>query len=137
MINVTGTNNEKVPFEKCVELRDNIQKYAKKHNFVISDFVEKKIKWSETHGGRCFCDPLHRLVCPCDNVYEDMKCFNGRCLCRLFWKPEAYEKWMKTKQKQKTLSDIKEKPSLSKVKTKEENRKEKEIIDNVWKTLGK
>jgi len=132
-INVTGTNNEKVLFGKDKELRNRIKEYATEHNFVISDFVNKKIKWSETHSGRCFCSPFERVKCPCDNVYEDMKKYNGRCLCRLFWKPEAYEKWLKTKQKQKTLSNVK----VEKIKkTKEEKINDKKIIDSIWKSLG-
>ena len=134
-INVKGTNNEKVPCGRDKELRNRIKEYAEEHNFIVSDFVEKKIKWSQCHGGRCFCSPFERVKCPCDNVYEDMKKYNGRCLCRLFWKPDAYDKWMKQKQKQKTFSDVKEKSSLKKDKSDEEKRKEKEIVQNVWKNL--
>lgn len=59
-----------------------------------------------------------------------MKAFNGRCLCRLFWKPEAYAKWKRERAKQKPLI-ITEKVVL----TREEKKKQREEIDNVWKDL--
>ena len=132
-MDVTGTNNEKVEYKVDKEYINRIETYAKEHGFVINEYAKKKIEWMRTHSGHCFCSPIERTCCPCDNVYEDMKRFSGRCLCRLFWKPDAYDKWMKNKQKQRTLSDVKTKSSLKK--TKEEKLKEKEIIQNVWKSL--
>ena len=133
-INVKGTNNEKAPYGKDKELRSRLKQFAEKHNLIISDFVEKKIRFSESHYGVCFCDPLRRLKCPCDNIWEDFKAYGNRCLCRVLWKPDAYDKWLKTKQKQKTLSDVKIKSSVKK--TKEEKQNNKKIIDNVWRSLG-
>lgn len=131
-MDLKGTNNEKVPFEKCRGLRDRINDYAEEHDFVVSEFVEKKIKWSETHGGRCFCSPFERLTCPCDNVYEDMKLYNGRCLCRMFWKPEAYSKWLKTKEKQKPLTTY-QKETMNDF----EKAEAKKQIKDMWKKLEK
>lgn len=104
------------------ELRDRIKSFANEHNFVISEYVEHKIKWSEEHESRCFCDAFHRK-CPCDYIYEDMVKFNGRCLCNLFWKPEAYENWKfynnrpkKPQEEQYVMNDIEYQEARKKVK---------------------
>lgn len=134
-LNVTGTNNEKVEYNIDKEYLDRLEKYAEENGFVINKFAKKKIEWMRTHSivySVCFCDPINRTKCPCDHVHEDMKRFNGRCLCRLLWKPEAYAKWIEQKKKQKPLTTY-QKETMNDFEKKEA----KKQIKDMWKNLEK
>ncbi len=117
------------PVSKDFGLRDRIKSFAEKHNFIVSEFVEHKIKWSEEHEDRCFCDPDNR-ICPCNRVYEDMANFNGRCLCNLFWKPEAYENWKYYSNKPK--KQVQEQLYIM---SEQEYKEAKKKVREVWKNL--
>lgn len=82
-----------------------------------------------THGGRCFCDPVNRIQCPCEECLDDIhKRYNGRCMCRLFWIPEVYDKWKKSKEKIKPLDSYKEQAPEEEALSKEERKAAKESI---------
>lgn len=135
-IDVTGTNNEKAPPGKDEQLRDRLKRFAEENNLVISEYVDKKLRFSETHMGVCFCDPLNRLKCPCDNVWDDIKRYNGRCLCRVLWKPDIYYKWKQQKAKTKSKDKQKKAKPIKKLSAEEKKSARKKIKD-VWDTLNK
>lgn len=132
-LNFVKMDNVPVGFDS--ELRERIKLFAEEHNFIISEFVEHKIKWSEEHQGRCPCDPYQneRKKCPCNHVYEDMADFNGQCVCGMFWKQDAYERWkyqwLRRKDKKTTVSD-------EYTMTDEEYKEAKNKIKKVWKDLS-
>lgn len=68
------------PREK-VRLKRKLRKYAKEHGLLVDYHVNKKVKWMEQHGGRCFCDWDSDRRCPCTHVQDDLVEFNGTCLC--------------------------------------------------------
>jgi len=69
---------------KKVELKQKIQEFADKHKLIINPYAETKIEWMEKHGRRCYCEPDGSRICPCKFCLEDIKEFNGSCLCRVF-----------------------------------------------------
>lgn len=126
---MTNSKNQNESVSANSNLRERINAFAVKNKFVVSEYVDHKIKWSEENENRCFCDPDHR-TCPCNHVYEDMVNFNGRCLCNLIWRPEAYETWKfyhnRPKQPQKEM------PVMSN----EEYKNAKEKVRKVWESLN-
>jgi len=87
---------EDAPLEK-VERESKVRAYAKEHGLVVDEHYLFKIRWSEEHGGRCFCDWDSDRRCPCSRVQDDLIRFNGNCMCSVLITPQK----LKQKQKQR------------------------------------
>lgn len=61
-------------------LRQRLEEFAKKNEVFLNPKFDWKIEWMEAHQGRCFCD-WEKRSCPCEHALEDLKRFNGICLC--------------------------------------------------------
>jgi len=101
-------------------LRRTLEQYAQEHGLIINEDFAWKIEWMATHQGRCACDPGNRR-CPCEHVFEDLKRFNGRCLCRVFFTPERVEQLKNAKKKlELTPLEKKQRKELTKRKRKQD-----------------
>lgn len=115
------------PKGKVKNLRSKIEAFAKTHGLVIDKRQTRKLTWMANHKGRCYCDWEHRS-CPCNNVMQDLKRFNGRCLCRLLWTKEALEKHMSKPRKRKKKKRTAEEKAADREKQKENERLFKKIF---------
>jgi hypothetical protein len=61
-------------------LRPRLEEFAKNNELFLNPKFRWKIEWMEQHQGRCFCD-WEKRFCPCEHALEDLKRFNGVCLC--------------------------------------------------------
>lgn len=104
-------SRELAPLGKTENLQEQLEAFAKTNSLLIFDKNRWKITWMAEHQGKCFCDWQNRS-CPCKTVFQDLKTFNGNCLCGVFVTPE----------KLKILS----KPRKTVVRTPEEKQKYKE-----------
>lgn len=97
-------NNEYIyttlPIEP-VNVRDKLEKIAEEYGLLINEYALNKLKWSEQHGGRCMCDWQNR-TCPCTKILNDLRQYNGCCLCKLLVTPKAMELIKVNKEKAKT-----------------------------------
>ena len=57
--------------------------YARLNSIEIDTGLAHKVEWMEKHKGACFCDWESGRVCPCGNIVDDFKQYNGQCLCGL------------------------------------------------------
>lgn len=57
--------------------------YARLNNIEIDTGLSHKVEWMEKHKGVCFCDWESGRICPCGNIIDDFKKYNGQCLCGL------------------------------------------------------
>lgn len=96
-----------VPEGYVPNLRRTLDDFAQKNDLVINEDFAWKIEWMASHQGRCACDPANRR-CPCAHVFEDLKRFNGRCLCRVFFTPERVEQ-LKNAKKNPELTPLEKK----------------------------
>lgn len=104
-------SRELAPLGKTENLQEQLEAFAKTNGLLIFDKNRWKITWMAEHHGKCFCDWQNRS-CPCKTMFQDLKTFNGNCLCGVFVTPE----------KLKILS----KPRKTVVRTPEEKQKYKE-----------
>ena len=85
---------EDAPLEK-VEVESKVRAYAKEHGLIFDEYFLSKIRWSEEHGGRCFCNWDSDRQCPCSHVQKDLIRYNGTCLCSVLCTPEKMKKRLK------------------------------------------
>ena len=73
-------NRKLAPQGATQNLRPRLEEFAKNNGLFLNPKFAWKITWMQRHQGRCFCDWENRH-CPCEHALEDLKRFNGVCLC--------------------------------------------------------
>lgn len=107
------------PQELVVEFKEKVVKCAEENDLDLNPKNMFKVEWMEEHGGRCFCDPFSDRRCPCKNMLEDIKRFNGNCLCAVFMTHERLKELLSRKPpKQLTDEEKKIRKANAKIKAK-------------------
>lgn len=93
-------SRDEIPLKE-VEIWPTLKQYAEAHSLKIDYHFRHKVKWMEAHGAVCFCAHKSNRRCPCGHIREDLKQYNGSCLCGVLNTPEALLRALKYRGKKK------------------------------------
>ena len=131
---------DKAPLEK-VEVESNVRAYAKEHGLIFDEHYLPKIRWSEEHGGRCFCKWDSDRRCPCSHVQEDLIRYNGTCLCSVLKTPKCYARVLKRRYRplpiRLSCNVVMKSGIISESIPKKNNGEKKKKAELLWKNLTK
>lgn len=117
------------PQGKVEGLREKLEIFAKENELQIFEKNAFKIDWMIEHQGKCFCDWQARS-CPCKNVFQDLKTFNGNCLCCVFVTPEKLKILSKPR---KTVTRSSEEKKQYKEKMRAKQQANEKLFDKLFK----
>jgi hypothetical protein len=111
-------------------LRPRLEEFANNNELFLNPKFDWKITWMEEHQGRCFCD-WEKRSCPCEHALEDLKRFNGICLCGVLCTKEKLLYYQKTMQSPKPLTP--DEKRATKERLKREQKANLKLFDSVTK----
>jgi hypothetical protein len=121
------------PTGKVQHLRETLEAFAKDNGLLIFEKNAFKIEWMAEHQGKCFCDWQHR-ACPCKTVFQDLKTFNGNCLCTLFCTEEKLKVLSRAR---KTVVKSPEEQKAYKEQLKQKQRSNEKLFEKLFKKKKK